>query len=460
VGSVTHFSARFFDAGDMGKQGKTVVAVVILPLLLGSAPVLAGTRTRGGSGASRPGETADAVANTSAPATEAPAAFDDGSNGLVDDTTHSADRAVFDEVEGADQGLGPLYNAQSCRECHQSPVSGAASQVTELRVGHTDRSGNFENPDIAIGDGAEVVHARSLVNDRSICPSAEFPKKNGQERAPASETIRALRASLNTLGDGFVEAVPSSTLRAIAQQQCQSTDGAVCGKVVSVPVAEASGATRAGRFGWKDQQASLLSFSADAYLNEMGVTSALQPTEVAQLCDAIQDPEDQVGSDGLGDIDRFARFMRASKAPPRDSALANSPEGMAGSDLFDQIGCATCHVRTLVTAPAGSVLNGGTLTVSDAVGNKIIHPFGDFLLHDVGTGDGIVQNGGQSTANLLRTAPLWGLHVRGRLMHDLRSLTFDDAISRHQGEARGAVARFHSLGNDDKRRLYTFLGSL
>ncbi|HXZ86259.1 MAG TPA: di-heme oxidoredictase family protein [Myxococcota bacterium] len=402
----------------------------------------------------------DVIAKASAAPTEAPAAFDDGSNGFVDDATHAADRATFDAVEGADEGLGPLYNAQSCRECHQSPVSGAASQVTELRVGHTDRSGNFVDPDIALGDGTEVVHARSLVNDRSICPSAEFPDLVGQEHAPAGENVRALRASLNTLGDGFVEAVPSSTLRALAQQQCQSTRGAVCGRVITVPVLEAGGVQRVGRFGWKNQHASLLSFSADAYLNEMGVTSALQPTDVTQLCDAIQDPEDHVGSDGLGDVDRFARFMRASKAPPRYAALANSPDGIAGSELFDQIGCNVCHVRTLVTAPPGSVLNGGTLTVSDSVGNKIIHPFGDFLLHDIGTGDGIVQNGGQGTANLLRTQPLWGVHVRGRLMHDLRSLTFDDAIARHGGEARSAAARYRALGPDDQRRLKVFLGSL
>jgi len=402
----------------------------------------------------------DVIAKTNAPPTEAPAAFDDGSNGFVDDDTHSLDRATFDEVEGADEGLGPLYNAQSCRECHQAPVSGAASQTTELRVGHDDRRGNFVNPDLPMGDGSTVVHARSLVNDRSICPSAEFPDLTGQEHTPASENVRTLRASLNTLGDGFVEAVPSSTLRAIANQQCSSTRGAICGKAITVPVGEAGGALRVGRFGWKNQHASLLSFSADAYLNEMGVTNALQPNEVATLCDAIQDPEDTIGKDGLGDIDRFARFMRASKAPPRYDALANSADGLAGSDVFDKIGCGTCHVRTLVTAPAGSVLNAGTLTVSDAVGNKIIHPFSDFLLHDIGTGDGIVQNGGQSTANLLRTAPLWGVHVRGRLMHDLRSLNFDDAIARHGGEARGVTSRYNALSSDDQRRLKAFLGSL
>jgi len=446
----------------MGKQGISAVAVVAMLIWICAAPVVvaATARARGGSGSSSPRQVDDVIAKTSAAPTEAPAAFDDGSNGLVDDATHAADHTVFDQVEGADEGLGPVYNAQSCRECHQAPVSGAASQITELRVGHKDRNGNFVNPDIPQGDGSTVVHARSLVNDRAICPNGEFPDLTAQEHAPPTETIQALRASLNTLGDGFVEAVPSGTLEAIAQQQCSSSRGAVCGKVVAVPVSEAGGTLRVGRFGWKNQHASLLSFSADAYLNEMGVTSVLQPNEVSALCDAIQDPEDTIGQDGLGDVDHFARFMRATKAPPRYAALANSADGIAGSAVFDKIGCDTCHVRTLVTAPAGSVLNGGTLTVSDAVGNKIIHPFSDFLLHDIGTGDGIVQNGGQGTANLLRTEPLWGLHVRGRLMHDLRSLSFDDAISRHGGEAKGAVSRYRALNAADQQRLKVFLGSL
>ena len=66
---------------------------------------------------------------------DAPTGFDGKSNGMVDDATHQADQAKFDETEDLGDGLGPLYNAQSCRECHQNPVSGGASQVSELRVG-------------------------------------------------------------------------------------------------------------------------------------------------------------------------------------------------------------------------------------------------------------------------------------------------------------------------------------
>src|SRR5450759_552324 len=84
------------------------------------------------------------LASFAARPTEAPTGFDNKSNGVVDDATHQADQTKFEEVEQLSDGLGPLYNAQSCRECHQSPVTGAASQVTELRVGHLDSHGQFQ----------------------------------------------------------------------------------------------------------------------------------------------------------------------------------------------------------------------------------------------------------------------------------------------------------------------------
>ena len=162
-------------------------------------------------------------ANTQFP--DAPTGFDNKANGIVDDGTHQADQMKFDEVEQLSDGLGPLYNAQSCRECHQSPVSGAASQVTELRVGHQGPDGRFRTPDIPIAHGAEVITGRSLVNDRAICPNAAFADKEIQERVPETETIRTLRLSLNLLGDGFVEAVADQTLIDLSKQQCKSSHG-------------------------------------------------------------------------------------------------------------------------------------------------------------------------------------------------------------------------------------------
>jgi len=232
------------------------------------------------------------------------------------------------------------------------------------------------------------------------------------------------------------------------------------GEAVEVPVLEAPGQTRIGRFGWKDQHSSLLSFIGDAYLNEMGVTNRLRLKDVTTVGKISSDPEDVPDNLGLSDIDHFAQFIRGTKAPPRDAILAASGASQAGQQLFDQIGCSTCHVSTIVTAPAGTVINGGTFPVPDALGNKIIHPYSDFLLHDIGTGDGIVQNPPEDTANKLRTVPLWGLRMHPRHMHDLKSLTLEDAIERHSGEAAHVRRRFRELSPAEQQALITFLNSL
>src|ERR1700681_3507951 len=323
---------------------------------------------------------------------EAPTGFDNKTNGMVDDVTHQADQVKFEGVEQLSDGLGPLYNAQSCAECHQSPVSGGASQVTELRAGHQGPDGRFRTPDIPIGHGAEVVTGRSLVNDRAICPNAAFPDKEIQERVPEKETIRTFRLSLNLLGDGFVEAVADQTLIDLAEQQCKSSHRKICGQVLQVPIVEAPGQMSVGRFVWKDQHASLLSFAGDAYLNEMGITNRLQPDEVTKLCNTVAEPNDTPGPDGLSDIDHFARFIRATKAPARDSQLTNSAVAKKGSALFNKIGCATCHVETLTTASAGTKINGGTYAIPPALASITLHPYGDFLMHDVGTSDEILQS--------------------------------------------------------------------
>jgi CxxC motif-containing protein (DUF1111 family) len=411
--------------------------------------------------------------------TEAPAGLDNKSNGLVDDQTHQADQMRFDGVEEVADGLGPLYNAQSCRECHQNPTSGGASQVTELRVGHIGPDHRFHNPDIAIAHGTEIISGRTLVNDRAVCPNAAFPDTEIQERVPDSESVRTTRLSLSLLGDGFVEAVSDRTLIDLARNQCKSTHGKVCGLVIYVPIVEATGQAGVGRFGWKNQHASLLSFSGDAYLNEMGITTQLFPDEVTKLCNTASEPNDKPGPDGLADVDRFARFLRASKAPARDLKLADTPLAKRGSDLFDKIGCAVCHVQTLVTAVAGTRINGGSFAIPAALGSKAFHPFGDFLLHDVGTGDGIVvptvEHYGrvarqmprecspeefQKTRYRVRTAPLWGLRLRTRLMHDGVSVTFRDAILRHAGEADQATRAFRKLAVKDQEAVLEFLRSL
>ena len=398
--------------------------------------------------------------------TEAPAGFDtptvvenpgsqSRSNGIVEPAgdTYALDQQAFETTHDPSTGLGPVFNARACADCHQNPVSGAASQFTELRIGHLDANGNFVNPTIPINDGANTITGRSIVNDRAVIPQA-------QEHIPATENIRALRSALNTLGDGFVEAIDDATLEAIAANQPGISEGRIHGEAILVPVLEAPGQTRVGRFGWKDQHSSLLSFVADAYLNEMGVTNRLRPKDTTTIGKITPDPEDVPDNLGLADIDHFAQFIRGTKVPPRDALLAATADAEAGQVIFGRIGCTTCHVATIVTAPPGTVVNGGTFTVPEALGNKIIHPYGDYLLHDIGTGDGIVQGGPADTRNKLRTAPLWGLRMKPRFMHDLKSLSLENAVERHKVEARGVEDRFEELSPAEKQQLFVFLSSL
>jgi CxxC motif-containing protein (DUF1111 family) len=331
----------------------------------------------------------------------------------------------------------------------------------------------------------------------------------------------------STLGDGYVEAIPDETLLKIRRDQCRASHGKICGQAVKVPVPESEGADRIGRFGWKDQHASLLAFAGDAYLNEMGITNSLQKTEVTTICNppvtttvpnndptkitepnSLPDPTDN----NLEDIDHFASFMRSLKAPARDETAAATPDAKRGAELFTKIGCATCHIETIVTgkSPASP---GGLGLHPDALANRTIHPYSDFLLHDVGTGDGIAialiehfgrervlkrfheegeagQTKGGATnpedecsesyqtavaegekhpkllrdtlcaRNKIRTAPLWGLRLRSRLMHDGNSVQLDDAIRRHQHEAEKSSEKFFKLKPADQEAVLAFLGSL
>jgi CxxC motif-containing protein (DUF1111 family) len=395
-------------------------------------------------------------------ATEAPTGFDNLTNGLTSHTPgvtsqmqFDADRATFEERDDIAKGLGPVYNAQSCAECHQSPVTGAGSQVSELRAGHLDGAGNFVD-----------APGGSLINDRAINAAI-------QELVPGAENIRTFRMSTNALGDGFVEAINSNTLVAIANAQPGQSFGLIAGQFIQVPVLEAPGNVRVGRFGWKNQNSSLLSFSADAYLNEIGITNRLLLTENTSMGNSVAafdtvsdttpcaDGSGRIcGEDPDQDIEAFARFMRSTKAPPRDTVLAATANAIAGSNLFTGIGCNICHVTAITTSTPGTVINGGALTVSAALGNKVIHPYSDFLLHDIGTGDGIVQNGGPATRNKVRTQPLWGVRTHDRHMHDGASLTFDAAIQRHAGEAVFVKNNYNLLTTTQQNQIITFLKSL
>lgn len=426
--------------------------------------------------------------------------FDNVTNGLVpqgeppkecvdpEAGTFLGDKAIFEEVDEIGDGLGPVYNAQSCRECHQNPVTGAISQITELRAGHTTNGVFFDAP------------GGSLINNRGIPTPSKTDKHMSakvQERVPplftagiigggapisGEEPTRTFRTSLNTLGDGFVEAIADGTLISIANKQKGQTNQEVHGLVINVPVLEAGGRMRVGRFGWKNQHASLLSFSGDAYLNEIGITNFLVRDENTSLgrfvgfgtifdvvpddTPCADDPSILCGEDVEQDVEVFAEFMRATQAPPQDRDIQTqfATDIAAGAALFEsmngQYSCSVCHVPSITTGNACQPINGGAFHIPAALARKTIHPFGDFLLHDIGTGDLIVQNGGPITRTRVRTAPLWGVRTRTNLMHDGETFTFNEAILRHAGEASQVRARYQLLTATQKRQLITYLESL
>lgn len=152
--------------------------------------------------------------------------------------------------------------------------------------------------------------------------------------------------------------------------------------------------------------------------------------------------------------------MRSTKAPARRPI---TDVVRLGQKQFDQIGCSVCHVSPIVTPAQGTLVNGGAFKVPAAFGNKIVRPFSDFLLHDIGTGDGIpIQAVPEfaATANKMRTAPLWGLRTRNRLMHDGLSFTKNEAIQRHDGQAADVRDAFNALDDTGKAQLMSFLESL
>ncbi|HEY7639175.1 MAG TPA: di-heme oxidoredictase family protein [Steroidobacteraceae bacterium] len=436
-----------------------LAAVTVSPLLIlgldSTADERATTRFQH-SGVMRVEQSADAVTQADF-FSEAPSGFDNRTNGylrqgpgydtlnednVVPDRSFNDNRFIFEEVESIADGLGPTYNAQSCAECHQNVVTGGASQIAEHRTGRLDASGGFFE-----SLGGSLIHSRAT-NSEIV------------ERVAFEDDIRTFRISTNTLGNGFVECVANETL--LALRDAQPAD--IRGTAVMVPVLEGSNEMGVGRFGWKNQHRSLESFSADAYLNEMGITSPLFPDEntssgrfvgFGTRFDAVPEPEDE-GED----VKAFANFMRSTKAPSRGRITRDV---IAGEALFNQVGCSGCHVSTLRTARPGTIINGGAFRVPFALGNKVIHPYSDYLSHDIGTGDGIpVLPGPEYAATnlLMRTAPLWGLRTRNRLMHDGLSFTKQEAIARHANQAAGVRAKYDALSAAQKSLVLTFLDSL
>ena len=341
----------------------------------------------------------------------------------------------FLEVEDAGEGLGPVFNGLGCAQCHATPAIGGVSPVSEVRIGYVDEEGEFH-----VLGGDTLYHLFAL------------PNQECQPMIPKEANVIARRIPIPLFGAGLVEAIPDETIAALADPDDADGDG-ISGRAAWVEDV-ATGEMRVGRFGWKSQHATLLTFGADAYRNERCITNDLFRTEVAagidpealRRCAPTPDPE--AGREpltGMRGIDAFEAFMKF--LAPIDRELPTA-EGMRGETVFGQVGCTSCHVPVLMTGRNSN-------PVFD---RRPVPLYSDLLLHDIGTGDGIVQE--SALANEIRTPALWGLRFRRPLLHDGSAATHEEAVLRHGGEAENAAERYRALPTGDRRALLAFLDSL
>jgi CxxC motif-containing protein (DUF1111 family) len=294
---------------------------------------------------------------------------------------------------------------------------------TALRIGRLG-DGRFDPLD---GHGGPVARARSVEEYGYSCPVVAG--------IPPEANVTSVRNAPALFGLGLIDTIPDATI--LAEAERQAAGGSVRG--LAHRVTDASGTERIGRFGWKSQLARLDEFVGDAFRSELGITNPLAPEDFvtpppdARCGGTRSHPEDD------GSLVRAVTAYISSLEAPTGRAEQTRP---AGAAIFRQIGCAECHTPSLPGADVNVPL------------------YSDLLLHDVGPtlDDGVVQ--GQATGRHWRTTPLWGLRMRGRLLHDARAASIPAAVMAHAGEAADHVTRFRALTVAEREALLAFLGEL
>ncbi len=401
----------------------------------------------------------------------------------------------FKELEDLPQ-LGPVFNGRSCAGCHSQPaIGGAGLFINEIRVRDNVAPGpvhifavdsmlrggpQSQNGTTIFANGIEAEPLGCQLTapgcQLSVCQKEEAARTTFTSSLPVCDPANASfakggncavgRAANPLFGLGLVEALSGQTLIDLAHSEPSSVRG-------TARTVTELGETRVARFGWKDDHATLRAFSADAYLNEMGITNPDEPIEVSycalgrkQFAVALQTNdgiEDTTDPDGRADIDRFSDFMRALDPPP---TLAQNTSALNGASLFQQAGCAGCHAPSLQTdanpasfipkTTAGIAISS---TLNLALANHVFHPYSDFLLHDMGSlGDGITS--GTAGPTMMRTAPLWGVRAKSVFLHDGRAHDLPTAILLHDGQGKTAANAFGALNTRQQQDLLNFLGTI
>jgi CxxC motif-containing protein (DUF1111 family) len=404
-------------------------------------------------------------------------------------------KAAFMTVEMPVDGLGPIFNERACGNCHtQGAIGGAGTQI-ERRFGTTFVLNGQEVFDPLANDGLGPNPARggSL---RQLMTLGRFTGVGGKacnvalESEPPEATIHNVgRLTTPLFGLGLVDAIPDSFFDSLAAAEPTNVRGIVNRVSILLPnindPSQSLNGTRVGRFGWKAGIATLSQFAADAYINEMGITTQhcvkgvsvttfateSQPNGVAVPagCDDLAPAQpagngipagtdDAVGSCTGGvnelqdDVSEFIEFMTFLAPPARGAITAAVTRGQT---VFTNIGCNGCHTLATFKTPA--------TTGNGVPGNTSFQPFSDFLVHDMGGLGDRIGNWGDPVAvtRRMRTAPLWGLRFRTLFLHDGRTSSVSTAITQHAGQGAAAASAFtNNISAAQRSDLLAFLQSL
>lgn len=388
---------------------------------------------------------------------------------------------VAPATAGARDGLGPLFNARSCDQCHNNDGRGAPPlkpgerpvalvlQFATPTPGSNNEPGadphygsNF-NP-FAIGnipaEGTVRIEHREIVGKFAdgetytlLAPTYVFEELAYRELSP--QTRFSPRVASSVFGMGLLEAVPESQILERADPDDANQDG-ISGRANRV-WDHVKKRTVLGRLGWKANQPDIAHQTAGAFSQEIGMTTSLRPepscTNIQIEClDAPDGGSPEISDEIFTHIVKYQRML----AVPARRGL-DDPQVKNGAKLFASAGCAACHRATFTTS---DVPNAPWLS------NQTIHPFTDLLLHDMGTDLADGRADFEASGTEWRTPPLWGMGLQQavnghtRFLHDGRARDASEAILWHGGEAESAREAYKKMSKLEREALLKFLESL
>ncbi len=347
-----------------------------------------------------------------------------------------AGKAAFARVYTEEEGLGPVYNENSCNACHSSPgIGGSGGEELDIHATFQFDDGTCDLLD-AHGGGNVRTQVTRVAAALGVEP----------ERIPPEANQRGFFTAPPMWGRGLMEAIPDSTLEALADPDDADGDG-ISGRVGR----DSQG--RVGRFRRKADVNNLQDVASGGLLVEFGITTPQHPKELVFSVDVIPagaDPAPEPEAD-QATIDAITEFMRFIAPPPRN--MPQDPAELAGvadgEKAFFEVGCAACHTPVLLTGPNAVA----------ALDRKPVPLYSNLLLHDMGVEAGNVCSP-VATATEFRTEPLMGVALREVYMHDGKAPTLWEAIAQHGGEGTASVRAFNALPELRRHALVAFLLTL